>query len=50
MKVRKNVSKKINMGEFFPYIDGRYVNPYAKKEKDPTIRKKDLKKKESVHG
>lgn len=35
-------------GEFLPYINGRYVNPYMKKEKDPTIKKKNLKKKEEV--
>ena len=34
------MDKKKDLGEFFPYINGRYVNPYAPKEKDPTIRKK----------
>lgn len=42
------MAKKKDPGEFFPYINGRYVNPYVKKEKDPTIRKKDLKKKEMI--
>lgn len=34
------MDKKKDLGEFFPYINGRYVNPYMPKEKDPTIRKK----------
>lgn len=29
----------IDRGEFFPYINGRYVNPYEPKHMDPTIRK-----------
>ena len=32
------MKKHVDRGEFFPYINGRYVNPYAKKEKNPTIR------------
>lgn len=31
------MKKKVERGEFFPYINGKYVNPYAKKEKNPTI-------------
>lgn len=32
------MQKKVDMGMFFPYINGRYVNPYVT-QKDPTIRK-----------
>ena len=34
--------KKIDRGEFLPYINGQYVNPYAPKQYDPTIRKEKL--------
>jgi hypothetical protein len=32
-------------GLFLPYINGRYVNPYIKGEKNPDIRKKNKKEK-----
>ena len=32
-------SKKVDRGEFFPYINGRYINPYELVQKDPTVRK-----------
>ena len=31
--------RKKDIGEFFPYINGRYVNPYETEHRDPTIRK-----------
>ena len=30
--------KKVDMGEFLPYINGRYVNPYAPKQKVTIIK------------
>ena len=33
------MNNNVDRGEFFPYINGRYVNPYGVKMKDPTIRK-----------
>lgn len=30
------MSKKVDRGEFFPYINGRYVNPYEFKAKERT--------------
>ena len=37
IRLDRKMNKKVDRGEFFPYINGKYVNPYAKKEKNPTI-------------
>ncbi len=36
-------------GLFLPYINGRYINPYEKKDKDPTIRKTKNKERDKEH-